>query len=161
MGAPIPPQLPATSFPSHHKDRMPAPPGRPGPPLREITRDRHRLFIFGSLTPLPASFEWATSRVDRVLSEATGFFGAPSIHARTSNPLRLRGLMRDLGRLRKLPPGQTLADVLPAPAHARFLDTLKRHAPRKRKMLRTAGIALPGEALQTALPSRRFPWRST
>jgi uncharacterized protein YbaP (TraB family) len=108
---------------------------KPGPPLWEVVNGDHRLFIFGSLVPLPASFEWDSERVDWVISQSSEFIEAPSLRTGTSNPFRLPGILRDLNNRKKLPKGQTLEQVLPADVYAAFLSEKARYAPRHDKLL--------------------------
>jgi hypothetical protein len=52
---------------------------KPGPPLWEVVNGEHRLFIFGSLMPLPESFEWDSERVDWVIFQSAEFIEAPAL----------------------------------------------------------------------------------
>lgn len=138
---------------------------KPGPPLWEVVNGDRKLFIFGSLVPLPKSFEWESERVEWVISQSAEFIGPPGIRSGTSNPFKLPGILRELNKRKKLPEGQTLEQVLPPDVYAAFLKEKERYAPKNRKLLpmrpRFAAEELSRRAFESAGLSdenRITPW---
>ncbi|MBM4204568.1 MAG: hypothetical protein FJ194_10530 [Gammaproteobacteria bacterium] len=108
---------------------------KPGSPLWEVVNGERKLFIFGSLVPLPKCFEWDSERVEWVISQSAEFVGPPGIRSGTSNSFKLPGILRELNKREKLPEAQTLEQVLPPDVYAAFLKEKARYALKNRKLL--------------------------
>lgn len=107
---------------------------KPGPPLWEVANGDHRLYVFGSLQPLPESLDWDSERVEWIISGSSEFIEAPALTVSTTNPFRIPGFLLDYRRQQRLPEGQTLEDVLPADLYALLLTEKQRFAPKNRRL---------------------------
>jgi uncharacterized protein YbaP (TraB family) len=95
----------------------------PGPALWRVSRGESQVVIVGSLSPLPHSLQWNTTRVQRALNTATALFLPPD-KPRVGFFSGV-GMLLSLGALR--PPHGDLEAGLPPDLRARFDQTLARH----------------------------------
>lgn len=94
----------------------------PGPGLWKVSRDDgHVLWVLGSLSPVPRRMQWESLQVERTLARAGQVLLMPGLKVDADVGL-LGGLTLLPSALaaRKLPDGQSLKDVLPAPLYARW-----------------------------------------
>jgi uncharacterized protein YbaP (TraB family) len=92
---------------------------QPGPGLWQVRHQEHRLWILGTLTPLPNDLKWRSRELESALAQSQLVLA----------PVRLRtdiGLFKGLSllpaalRARKLPDKVSLAEVLGSERHARW-----------------------------------------
>ena len=114
---------------------------RPGPPLWQVIAPpagegatRSVLWVFATLKPLPVSLEWDDEPIGWLLKEAGVYLAPPEASASTSNPLKALGVLRRFNKLKRLPAGQRLADVLPATLAQRLNEATARYAPKRRDL---------------------------
>ncbi len=124
---------------------------RPGPPLWRVAFGTHRLWIFGTLQPLPKQLEWDASSISAILADSDEFLGPPEISASVSNRFRAVGVLRKLKKLEQLPKGQTLSDVLDAELYRRLMVVRAQYAPGNKKLLRYRAITAADKISTAAL----------
>lgn len=109
----------------------------PGPGLWQVRRGDHVLWLVGTLNPVPKRMQWRSADLDARLAEADAVLGAPGgsittgrgmLHAMTLVPSALGA--------RKLPDGETLADVLTPELYARWSELKTEHLGRDRAIER-------------------------
>ncbi len=109
----------------------------PGPGLWQVRRGDHVLWLVGTLSPLPKRMQWRSAELDARLAEADALLGAPGLAITTG-----RGMLHAMTLLpsalgaRKLPDGETLADVLAPELHARWSELKAEHLGRDRAVER-------------------------
>jgi uncharacterized protein YbaP (TraB family) len=109
----------------------------PGPGLWQVRRGDHVLWLVGTLKPVPERMQWRSAELDARLAEADAILGGPALAVGTG-----RGLLHAMTLLpsvlgaRKLPDGETLADVLPPELHARWRELKAEHLGRGRAVER-------------------------
>lgn len=98
---------------------------RPGPPLWQVTKGEHTLWLFGTPRLIPKSLNWDSASVDWVISQSQRYIAPPQVMAQTSNPIKAIGVMRDLAKLKRLPKGLDLEAVVPAPLYRDLVVALE------------------------------------
>jgi uncharacterized protein YbaP (TraB family) len=131
---------------------------QPGPGLWRVQHGDHRLWILGTITPLPAGLQWRSRELDQVLSQSQVLIA----------PVRLRtdiGLFKGLSllpaalRARKLPEGQQLSDVLDAGQYQRWSVQRQRYLPGHRQVESWRPLFAVGELYDEALEKARLERR--
>ncbi len=109
---------------------------RPGPPLWRVQNGQNTLYIFGSLHPLPARFDWDPTAIEHVLTKAELFLWAPGVSASASNPITLIRVMRRFRKLKKIDGQQELNNLLPPPLQTSLAELLDQYSIAYRKVSR-------------------------
>ena len=96
----------------------------PGPPMWQVTNGENVLWIFPAFAPVPRRMDWDSTRVERVLADASIYLTQPGWSLYMSSPsasLQERSDEQELvDRLRHLPSGKTLEDVLGPELYPRY-----------------------------------------
>lgn len=96
----------------------------PGPPMWQVTNGENVLWIFPAFAPVPKRMNWDSTRVERVLADASIYLTQPGWGLYMSSPsanLQERSDEQELvDRLRHLPSGTTLEDVLGPELYPRY-----------------------------------------
>jgi len=111
----------------------------PGPPLWRISNGEHVLWIFGYVSPIPKDMQWESARVENVVSRAQAYLPVPDVDVSVSplvalNPINIFRGVRLAKRLSSNEDDKTLADVLPAELHQRYLAIKTRYFPRNNEL---------------------------
>ncbi len=102
---------------------------RPGPALWRVTRGDHTLWLLGVLDPLPRHMTWRSATADAIVADAEVVLPESTSVSVDAGPFAMIGLYFDWRRVRRLPDGQTLRDVVPAGLYARFEVQRQHYAP--------------------------------
>jgi uncharacterized protein YbaP (TraB family) len=107
---------------------------RAGPQMWKVSRGGHSLWVLGILEPLPKKMTWRSQAVEDVIAESAQVLaGGVSLDA-DIGPITAFKLYRQWRRVRRIPEGKSLRDVMPAPLYARFAALEAKYAPRDRGM---------------------------
>ena len=98
---------------------------RPGPPLWQVTKGDHTLWLFGTPRLIPKSLNWDSASVDWMISQSHRYIAPPQVMAQTSNPIKAMGVMSDLAKLKRLPKGLDLETVVGAPLYRDLVVALE------------------------------------
>jgi len=105
---------------------------RAGPQMWKVSRDGHALWVLGTLQPLPKRMTWRSQAVEDVIAESQQVLaGGVSLDA-DIGPITAFRLYRQWRRVRRIPEGKSLRDVMPPPLYARFSALKAKYAPRDR-----------------------------
>jgi uncharacterized protein YbaP (TraB family) len=105
---------------------------RAGPRMWKVSRDGHSLWVLGTLQPLPKRMTWRSQAVEDVLAESQQVLaGGVSLDA-DIGPITALRLYRQWRRVRRIPDGKSLSEVMPPALYARFAALKKKYAPRDR-----------------------------
>jgi uncharacterized protein YbaP (TraB family) len=109
----------------------------PGPGLWQVRRGDHVLWLVGTLKPVPKRMQWRSAELDTRLAEADAVLGGPGVSMTTGRGmLHAMTLVPSALGARKLPDGETLADVLAPELHARWSELKAQHLGRDRAIER-------------------------
>lgn len=123
-----------------------------GPPLWQVRRGEHRLWIFGLLNPLPEKLEWDDSRVRRIIAAADVFLEAPGYSSEEKlGVFKGIGLYRDYRQMRSNMPGDHLQQVLNAEDYAALLSVKERFGPRSNRLFRMRPLFAAREVWEAGL----------
>jgi len=92
---------------------------QPGPGLWKVSNGEHVLWILGTLRPLPQKMSWRSKEVEAVVAQSQEVLGL----SRATLGLNLFSSLPELAawrRIKRLPDGQRLADVLSPDTFARW-----------------------------------------
>lgn len=127
-----------TSAPAAVLDTVVVTGEQPGPGLWQVRApDGHVLWVVATLSPLPMGLRWRADEVEERIAAAGAVLGPPG--ARFDSGMgRLRSLLLvpSLLSARRNPDRQSLAEVLPAPLHARWTVLRERYLPGRRSVER-------------------------
>ncbi len=105
---------------------------RAGPQMWKVSRDGHSLWVLGTLQPLPKRMTWRSQGVEDVIAESRQVLaGGVSLDADIGPITGLR-LYRQWRRVRRIPDGKSLSEVMPPALYARFAALKQKYAPRDR-----------------------------
>ena len=108
---------------------------QPGPGMWLVRKGGNELYILGTLNPLPANMQLASSGIDAVVSRAQEVIRAPSLVVGTdASKLRLLMLAPSLIGIRNNPDRKTLKDVMPPTLYARWQPFRDRFLPGEDKV---------------------------
>lgn len=103
---------------------------QPGPGLWLVRRGGNELYILGTLNPLPANMQLASSQIDAVIGTAQEVIRAPYLSVGSdASKFRMLFLLPSLIGIRNNPDRKTLEDVMPATLYARWLPFKQRFLP--------------------------------
>lgn len=124
---------------------------QPGPGLWQVVHGEHRMWVLGTLTPIPRNIEWLADDVLATVAAADVVLTAPGLRLDTGiGMLRSAFLLPSLLKVRRNPGKARLADVLPPALHARWAEHKQRYLPRNRRIERWRPIAAASELREAA-----------
>lgn len=124
---------------------------RAGPQMWKVSRDGHSLWILGTLEPLPKKMTWRSQAVEDVISESAQVLsGGVNLDA-DIGPITAFKLYRQWRRVRNIPDGKTLSDVMPPALYARFSALRAKYAPRDGGMERLLPMIAAASLYQRAV----------
>ncbi|MGH8075986.1 MAG: TraB/GumN family protein [Lysobacter sp.] len=102
---------------------------QPGPGMWKVTKGDHVLWVLGVQSPLPKNMEWHSPDVEAAIAQSQEMLAQPGVMIGMSPGGMVRAMfaMPTLLKVRKLPDGQTLDDVLPPDLYARWLQLKPRY----------------------------------
>jgi hypothetical protein len=126
-----------------------------GPPLWQVKKGDHTLWIFGFLPSLPEDLEFDSSGLEEVIAGADEMLSRPDVEMSESlGPFKLIGLYRQYRKMRGNDDGQTLEEVLSPELYARVLAAKEAYGPRGKGILKQrplfAALALNKAARENA-----------
>jgi uncharacterized protein YbaP (TraB family) len=107
---------------------------RAGPQMWKVSRDGHSLWVLGTLQPLPKRMTWRSHAVEDVLAESQQVLAGGVSFDADIGPITALRLYRQWRRVRRIPDGKSLSDVMPPALYARFTTLKKKYAPRDREI---------------------------
>jgi len=124
---------------------------QPGPGLWQVVHGDHRMWVLGTLRPIPRDIDWQADEVLETLAQSSVVLSAPSLNVDTGIGM-VRGalLLPSLLKVRRNPGRARLADVLPPDLYARWAGHKQRYLPRNRRIERWRPIAAAGELREAA-----------
>lgn len=103
---------------------------QPGPGLWLVRKGGSELYILGTLSPLPANMQLASSGIDAVISRSQEVIRAPYLSVGSdASKFRLLLLAPSLIGIRNNPDRKTLRDVMPPTLYARWQPFKQRFLP--------------------------------
>jgi hypothetical protein len=116
------------------------------------------LWLLGTVTPMPRGLEWQSPQADAVLAEAGEIIGPPGV----SVSMGWGGLFKaalaapTMFKVRRIPDGRTLREVLPAELYVRWTGLKSRYLPGDDDVESWRPIFAAGELYQAALKRARL-----
>jgi uncharacterized protein YbaP (TraB family) len=124
---------------------------RAGPQMWRVSGDGHSLWVLGTLQPLPKRMTWRSQAVEDVLAESQQVLaGGVSLDA-DIGPITALRLYRQWRRVRRIPEGKSLSEVMPPELYARFSALKKKYAPRDRGLERLQPMLAAASLYSTAV----------
>ena len=115
---------------------------QPGPGLWLVRKGNHDLWILGTITPLPANFQWQSRQIDEVIANAQEVIYPPSMSVNSGiGKFRTMLLLPSLIGVKNNPDGKKLSDVLPPATYVRWSAFRDRFLDRDADKLRPAFAA--------------------
>lgn len=103
---------------------------QPGPGLWLVRKGGNELYILGTLNPLSANMQLASTGIDAVISRSQEVIRAPYLSVGSdASKFRMLFLLPSLIGIRNNPDRKTLKDVMPATLYARWLPFKQRFLP--------------------------------
>jgi len=108
---------------------------QPGPGLWLVRKGGNELYILGTLSPLPANMQLASSGIDAVISRSQEVIRARAVSVGSdASKFRLLLLVPSLIGIRNNPDRKTLKDVMPTTLYARWQPFKQRFLPDDNKV---------------------------
>lgn len=122
----------------------------PGPGLWRVSDEDHELWILGTITPLPARFDWRATEVQSLIARAEAVLEPPETAVEVGT---WRGLLLlpEWLRTKALHHGETLQTVLPAETYAHWRAVRDRYLPGSPGTDRLRPVVAAGEVYRRAL----------
>ena len=115
---------------------------QPGPGLWLVRKGGHDLWILGTITPLPANFQWQTKQIDEVIANAQEVIQRPSMSVGSDiGKFRALFLLPSLIGVKNNPGGKRLSEVLSPATYVRWSAFRDRFLDRDADKLRPAFAA--------------------
>ncbi|MGX5728964.1 TraB/GumN family protein [Pseudoxanthomonas beigongshangi] len=125
---------------------------KPGPGMWRVTKGNHKLWIFGTLSPVPATIEWNAQPVLDVVSNAQVVLWEPYFTVDVNVGLFKRlWLGYGYWKAQKNPGQKPLKDVLPAHEYARWQTLKQKHLPSDGKVEKARPAIAAGILLNAAI----------
>lgn len=125
----------------------------PGPGLWRVESGERRLWILGTVSPLPRGMKWEALKVGEVLGQADAVLSPASAEADLSagDVLKMMTLARSANAAMKLPDRDTLADVVPAETYALWSGLKQQYLPDDKKVERQRPVFASQELFNAAI----------
>lgn len=124
---------------------------RPGPGLWTIRNGERRLYLLGTLSPLPKDLQWRSREVERVLADAQMLIPSRGDVSADIGPLKAVGLYFRFRSLRNNPGNVSLEKVLEPAQFQQFESLRQKYAPRERSLLDRRPVLAAGELWREAI----------
>lgn len=127
---------------------------QPGPGLWQVKRDGHRMWVLGTLTPLPKRMEWESLEVEERIAQSQEVIYPPTAELKVKGGI-IGGLflLPSLMKARDNPDKKLLADVVPAEDYARWSVLKRKYLPRDKDVEKRRPIFASGALLEKAIES--------
>lgn len=103
---------------------------QPGPGLWLVRKGTHEFYVLGTLNPLPANMQLASSGIDAIISRSQEVIRLPYLSVGSdASKFRMLLLAPSLIGIRNNPDRKTLQDVMPAALYARWQPFKERFLP--------------------------------
>ena len=132
---------------------------QPGPGLWEIRSGEHRLYLLGTITPLPSKMRWKSSGVEALIARSQLVLGPIDVKAGIGFFQGLRLLPTAL-KARDLPKGESLSGVVPPDLYARWAPLKQRYLGRGDRVEHWRPMFAAGELYEQALDAAQLDRRS-
>ncbi len=125
---------------------------QPGPGLWLVRKGGNELYILGTLSPLAANIQLASSGIDAVISRSQEVIRAPSLSVGSdTSKFRLLLLVPSLIGIRNNPDRKTLKDVMPPTLYARWEPFKQRFLPGDDKVEKMRPMFAANELYRAAI----------
>jgi uncharacterized protein YbaP (TraB family) len=132
---------------------------QPGPGLWEVRYGEHRLYLLGTITPLPSKMRWKSAEVERLVAGSQFVLGPIQVKAGIGFFQGVR-LLPAVLKARDLPKGETLAGILPPAMYARWLPLKKRYLGSGDRVEHWRPMFAAGELYEQALEASQLDRRN-
>ena len=125
---------------------------QPGPGLWQVKRDGHRMWVLGTLTPLPKRMQWESLEVEERIAQSQEVIYPPTAELTVKGGI-IGGLflLPSLLKARDNPDKQALKDVVPAEDYARWTVLKRKYLPRNRDVEKRRPIFASGALFEKAI----------
>ncbi|MEY4760329.1 MAG: hypothetical protein RLZZ200_185 [Pseudomonadota bacterium] len=155
------PGWPGTAAPSEAPlDELVVTGEQPGPGLWEVRSGEHRLYLLGTITPLPSKMHWKSGEVEALVARSQFVLGPIDVKAGIGFFQGLR-LLPSAMKARELPKGQTLSGLLQPALYARWAPLKSRYIGRTDRVERWRPMFAGGELYEEALKASQLERRDT
>lgn len=125
---------------------------QPGPGLWLVRKGGNDLYILGTLSPVAANMQLASSAIDTVISRSQEVIRAPSLSVGSdTSKFRLLLLLPSLVGIRNNPDRKTLKDVMPTTLYARWQPFKQRFLPGDDKVEKMRPMFAANELYRAAI----------
>jgi len=132
---------------------------QPGPGLWEVRYGDHRLYLLGTITPLPAKMRWKSGEVEALVARSQLVMAPLQVKAGIGFFQGVR-LLPAVLKARDLPKDEALSGILPAPLYARWLPLRKRYLDDRDKYEHWRPMFAAGELYEQALEAAQLDRRN-
>lgn len=132
---------------------------QPGPGLWEVRSGDHRLYVLGTINPLPAKMHWKSGEVESLIARSQQVLGPIEVKAGIGLFQGLR-LLPAVMKARELPKGESLGSVLPPALYARWAPLKKRYIGSSDRTERWRPMFAAGELYEQALDDSKLDRRN-
>lgn len=118
---------------------------QPGPGLWQVKRDGHRMWVLGTLGPLPKRMQWESLEVEERIAQSQEVIYPPTAELKVKGGI-IGGLflLPSLLKARDNPDKQLLADVVPPEDYARWTVLKQKYLPRDKNVEKRRPIFASG-----------------
>ena len=102
---------------------------QPGPGMWKVSKGDHVMWVLGTQSPLPKQMQWHSPEVEAAITQSQELLDQPGLNIGISKGGVVRALFAvpTLLKVRKLPDGQRLQDVLPPELYLRWSQLKPRY----------------------------------